>query len=60
MILHSYFTHVNDFLHMGGYAHYVWPSYLIVGIFLIANLWQTKRLRQQVRKKLRAQHDHTT
>jgi heme exporter protein CcmD len=42
---------------MGGYAHYVWPSYLIVAIFLIVNLWQTKRLRGQLQKKLRVEHD---
>jgi heme exporter protein CcmD len=57
MNFHSYFKHLSDFLHMGGYAHYVWPSYLIVAIFLIVNLWQTKRLRGQLQKKLRVEHD---
>ena len=29
---------MNDFLHMGGYATYVWSSYAITLVVLLANL----------------------
>jgi len=30
---------MNDFLHMGGYATYVWSSYGIALVVLLANLF---------------------
>ncbi|MEN8178280.1 MAG: heme exporter protein CcmD [Pseudomonadota bacterium] len=29
---------MNDFLAMGGYAEYVWPSYILAIIILVANI----------------------
>ena len=28
----------SEFLHMGGYAFYVWTSYALAGVILLANL----------------------
>jgi len=41
-----------DFFHMGGYAWYVWPSYALAFLVLIANvLWSSRELRT-VRHKI--------
>ena len=34
----------KEFLYMGGYARYVWPSYIIAAVILFAN-WQVARRR---------------
>ncbi|HXQ30844.1 MAG TPA: heme exporter protein CcmD [Steroidobacteraceae bacterium] len=35
---------MDDFLHMGGYARFVWPSYGIALAVLIWNVWSALRL----------------
>lgn len=50
---------LQDFLHMGGYAVYVWTSYGIAALVLIVNLWlpirQCKQFfRQQALKSQRS------
>ena len=46
-----------EFLHMGGYAFYVWTSYGITALVLLLNLlvplWQRKRLFTDIARKAR-------
>jgi heme exporter protein D len=35
-----------EFLHMGGYAHYVWPAYGLTALVLAWNAWSALRLRR--------------
>ncbi|MBS1269554.1 MAG: Heme exporter protein D [Gammaproteobacteria bacterium] len=36
----------NEFFHMGGYAMYVWPSFGLAFVVLVANVaWAVKRKR---------------
>jgi heme exporter protein D len=42
-----------DFIHMGGYAFYVWWSYAIVLALLVLNVALPLRRSRQVRERLR-------
>ena len=46
-----------EFLHMGGYAFYVWTSYALAAVVLIANVLVAvlggRRLRREIAAKLR-------
>lgn len=48
---------LSEFLHMGGYAFYVWTSYALAGIVLTANvvmpLLDARRTRRELVGKLR-------
>lgn len=44
---------IADFLHMGGYAFYVWTSYGIVTVMLILNVVLPLRRDREVRRRLR-------
>jgi heme exporter protein D len=48
---------MSEFFAMGGYAVYVWPSYFLAAIVLIANilapLQQHKRVLNDIARKLR-------
>jgi heme exporter protein D len=41
-----------EFLHMGGYAFYVWSAYAIVAVVLVANLIAPIRRERAVRRRL--------
>ena len=41
-----------EFLHMGGYASFVWPAYLITAAVLIANLLLPRIRHRRQRKSL--------
>lgn len=43
---------MSDFLAMGGYAKYVWPSFGITAIVLVLNLLAARRQLRQVRERL--------
>ena len=43
---------MNDFLHMGGYALYVWASYLLGLVVVVVNLWQPWRAEREVWRQL--------
>ena len=47
---------MNEFLHMGGYARYVWPSYGLTFIIVIVNIiWARRSLKLasgQARRRL--------
>lgn len=48
---------MSEFFAMGDYAIYVWPSYLLASIILIANvvapMQQRKRVFKEIARKLR-------
>ena len=43
---------MNEFLHMGGYAAYVWSAYGIALIVLVANILQPVIARRKLQKRL--------
>ena len=43
---------MSDFLHMGGYAIYVWASYLLGLLVVAVNLWQPWRAEREVWRQL--------
>ena len=47
----------SEFLHMGGYAFYVWTSYALAAVLLIANvvvpMLNARRTRRDLAGKLR-------
>ena len=50
---------MSEFLHMGGYAFYVWTSYGLARVLLVANvvvpIWRRKQFfREMSRKQRRA------
>jgi heme exporter protein D len=45
-------TPLMNWLSMGGYSHYIWPAYGLVGIIFTLNLLGMRRQRRQTRKKL--------
>ena len=53
-----------EFLYMGGYAFYVWTSYAIAAVVLIANLVAPVRLRRKllmdINRKARRERAHDT
>ena len=42
---------VEDFLNMGGYARFVWPSYLLGLIVLLGNVWAARRMHAAARTR---------
>jgi heme exporter protein D len=42
---------LNEFLHMGGYARFVWPSYLLGLIVLGGNVWAARRMHAAARAR---------
>ncbi len=44
---------MDEFLHMGGYALYVWVSYLLGLLVVVVNLWQTWRAERVVWRQLK-------
>ncbi len=48
---------LTEFLHMGGYAPYVWSSYGLAAVVLIANflgpLYRERRLRRALARRAR-------
>lgn len=44
---------MSDFLHMGGYAPYVWASYLLGLLVVVVNLWLPWRAEREVWRQLR-------
>jgi heme exporter protein D len=44
---------LSDFLHMGGYALYVWGSFGVTAALVAGELWMLKRHREQALKQAR-------
>ena len=49
---------MNDWLNMGGYAPYVWGSYLLALAVVAVNLWLPSRCEGQLRRRLRKRAAH--
>ena len=43
----------SEFFAMGGYAAYVWGSFGVTALVVVAELWQLRRKRRQVLAELR-------
>lgn len=47
---------MSEFLAMGGYAQYVWPSYAIALLAIFWNIWASRRelraAREEARRRL--------
>ena len=44
---------MSEFLHMGGYAGYVWSAYGIALVVLVANLFLPLTAHRQLRKRVK-------
>jgi heme exporter protein D len=44
---------VNEFLNMGGYAAYVWPSYGLTLVIIVLNIVWARRLLSRSREEAR-------
>ena len=44
---------MNDFFAMGGYAIYVWPSFALTTVVMLANIFFALRKRKRVIAKLK-------
>ena len=49
-------TSIDEFLHMGGYASYVWSAYGITAVVLIANVLTPLQGRRATLRRLARQH----
>ena len=52
-------TSMEEFLHMGGYAFYVWTSYGIAAVVLIANVIAPMFARRELERRLARQDRQT-
>ena len=43
---------MSEFFHMGGYAFYVWTSYALALVVLVANIIAPMRRRQEVLSRI--------
>ena len=43
---------VEDFFHMGGYALYVWGSFGITALVVVAEIWQVRAKRREILRNL--------
>ena len=43
---------VADFFNMGGYAFYVWGSFGITALVVVAEIWQVRMQRREILRKL--------
>ncbi len=48
---------VADFLNMGGYALYVWGSFGVTALVLIAEVWQVRAKRRETLRNLLTETD---
>ena len=37
---------MKEFLSMGGYAQYVWPSFVLTAVVMLLTLWSARRRRK--------------
>jgi heme exporter protein D len=44
---------LEEFLHMGGYAFYVWSSFGVTALVVLAEIWQVRAKRRAVLQSLR-------
>ncbi len=46
---------MEEFLNMGGYGRYVWPSYALAAAVLLWNVWSAIRLQRKALERARRQ-----
>ncbi len=44
---------MEDFLHMGGYARFVWPAYGLGFLVIVWNIWAALRLQRDALERAR-------
>lgn len=49
---------MGDFLHMGGYAPYVWISYVLGLVVVLINVWLPWRAERRVWRQLKRRRRH--
>lgn len=42
---------MQDFIHMGGYAQFVWTSYALALAVIVGNVWGALRMRAAARER---------
>lgn len=48
---------IEDFFHMGGYAFYVWGSFGITALVVVAEIWQVRVKRRELLRNLLNEND---
>jgi heme exporter protein D len=48
---------LQTFLHMGGYAQYVWPAYGLTAAILVWNWWSARRSEAEAQVSARRRTD---
>ena len=48
------FDSISDFLAMGGYAIYVWPTYILFALFFVITIVPPMRGRKRLLRQLKA------
>ena len=48
---------IEDFFNMGGYAFYVWGSFGITALVVVAEIWQVRAKRRDVLRNLLNEND---
>ena len=48
---------MSEFINMGDYAVYVWSSYALMVLVLLANIWLPLRRQRQQKKRIYAQQN---
>ncbi len=48
---------LEDFLNMGGYAFYVWGSFGITALVVVAEIWQVRAKRREILRNLLNEND---
>lgn len=55
---------MNEFLSMGGYGAYVWPSYILAFVILVANILapmqQRKKTLSNIARKIRRERNENS
>lgn len=51
---------VNEFLAMGGYALYVWGSYAVAALLLLAEVMLLRKQRHDTLKRIKRMHHRET
>jgi heme exporter protein D len=55
-----HWSSVNEFLAMGGYALYVWGSYAVAAILLLAEVMLLRKQRRDTLKRIKRMHHRKT
>ena len=54
------FDSFSNFIHMGGYAAYVWPAFAITLVVLVANIIIPARRHKKLLQQNRARHEQNS